>query len=351
MQESVERLRPRTIPELLDLAFSIYRQHFWLLLALSALFMVPAYLLNTVLSLMIGLTFGELISSLQRAATLDPSTLAQFNSLIALAQPLNLVQILINGIAYCWVVGTVGVGVADRLLGYQTGFRRLLAHGRKRFFSIAGSAFLVALIQLGALIPLFILLLIGLLAGVLTAIATTGAPSLAGFAIAASFACIALLVGLIPVLIIAARVVFAPYSAALEGVNFAASIGRSWQLSRGSVRRIMLFLVAITILEFGLRLALASSIIAILPLIATTLLAPIKQGMLVALYYDTRVRRESYDLDFALYRWRATAPPPPSLAGPASDPIPALADQRSQASNGNPTTSTTELPAERRPQR
>jgi len=104
-----------------------------------------------------------------------------------------------------------------------------------------------------------------------------------------------------------------PVVATVEGAGPIRSLARSWRLSTGSRWRVLGLLVLLIILQGVIGIVFAFVFLASFiadPLIRTVLQqaanlltsvvwAPVQWGTFTVLYYDTRVRREAYDLSLA----------------------------------------------------
>lgn len=202
-------------------------------------------------------------------------------------------------------------------------------------------SFLIGLIMLGIIILMYILAALCIAA---VFVATGGAEFLRNPTSAALvnptliFLSFLILLGVILIVVLMAfwlgvRFSIADLPVAMEsGISATQGIGRSWELTKGSVWRIFLILTVTSIMTLPIQVAVqlvvgifqeatlvlvsedsmsfivATYIIsAILGLISGILLLPLWQSMKAVIYYDLRSRREGLDLE--LRDWGDRLPP------------------------------------------
>lgn len=262
------RLRPLGLGEILDDVFRVYRRHFWLLLVLALLVALPSLLL----SIASGSAdqFGFLLTALPSIA--DPGRIA--------GQPLPpSPNLALLGVSYLVVIavlpfslGAITQAAVDLLQGNPVSVRSALSAVARRYWALLGLAAIYALISpLLICLPVFIWLLVRW-----------------------SVASVVLLA---------------------ERVGPVRALDRSWTLTRGSWWRmfgILLLIYLLTIVISGALSAFAFPFAVVVPFVpavvrgaivltAQTLAAAVVQPALylclALLYFDLRVRQESFDLD------------------------------------------------------
>ncbi|MGC2333253.1 MAG: glycerophosphoryl diester phosphodiesterase membrane domain-containing protein [Candidatus Acidiferrales bacterium] len=309
-------LRPLSLGELLDRTFSLYRKHFWVfvgIMAIPAAFMVPANIL--------------LLSAQGSFLTFSPGRPP------VLPAPGYIVGVILGyfgfmvvfGIVYSIAIGAATCAVADAYLGRPSTVRGSYARIRAKFWKLIGVVFNIALRVLG------ILLLILSVAG--------------GFALAVTFgtgvrsnplvvALMMLLFVFVYILALAFCVWFALRYAIsipvlmIENLGVLDTIRRSVFLTRGRRGHIFLGLLVATIIAYvgnflfqgpftiaamvdlmrGQWPFWLASTSAVAGAIGGAITGPIALIVTVLLYYDTRIRKEAFDLQFMISSLDRPAP-------------------------------------------
>jgi len=317
--EPVE-LRPLSLGELLDRTFRLYRDHFWLfvsIMAIPAAFSIPSQVLL--------LTFqGSMFNSAAQAPDRPPS--------------LPSVRIIIGGLVvyalffvifwtvYCLGVAASSSAVADVYLGRACTVRGSYAKIRGRFWRLIGVVFNVALRLLG----LFLLVLLAL-GGTVAAIGYFfgGARGSAVFGVIFGLALIsAYVAGIALCVYFALRYAVSVPVLIIENLGVFATIRRSVSLTRGRRGQIFLSLLVAGIIAaagtYVLQgpfmiatfvsalqghwppwLAFAS---AVAGAVGSALTGPVSMIAIVLLYYDSRIRKEAFDLQFMMASLDQRAP-------------------------------------------
>jgi hypothetical protein len=299
---TVMDLRPLSLAELLDRAFSLYRRHLWLFVGIMA---VPSA---------IGLIVGVLVEIINRT-TLGGFDQAAASPEQAIIFGATLVGGMILAMAVYFVVYTVALGaitlaVSEIYQGRMTTIRDVYAHMTPR---------------LGRLVLL--MLVMGLRAGLVFIGLTALAAVVSGLLAAATSPVVIPLVVLLAMLVGGAAAFFmflrwgvAVPALVLEERGASEAIRRSVELTRGRLGRVFLLVVCATIIAYAALMLfqgpfLAASIFAgpdtpaafwfaILGTVAGTVGAaftgPIMIVGLALLYYDARVRDEGLDLQLMM---------------------------------------------------
>ncbi len=330
-----ETLRPSTLGEILDRTAQLYRRNFWLFAGIGALPIGTIF----ALAILAGLVLAAAGAAV-RASNLPPSEGIAAIALVAVvAAPLYIAAAVFS------MGGLTQAAVATNR-GEKLTIRGALAAVRPQFWR-----YLWFLILQGIVVALIPCVIAGIVIGTLAYLA-----SLAGGGTAAGVA-----IGFVVFLIAVAAVGVIIWRVLGYSIGFAVcvaeqktawqSLERSWKLSQGSRGRIfVLFLLLIA-------LSIAASMIGYIPFMiivavaaaagngaqyATTalvvaeivnfvvnftlqaLLAPISWIALVLFYYDQRIRKEGFDIEWMMEQAGLTqlAPAPESagVSGPAAPP-------------------------------
>jgi hypothetical protein len=309
-------LRPLSLGELLDRAFSLYRRHFWLFVGIMAL---PSA---------IGLALNLLVELMNRsfaAPAPDPESLADAGQALALVGMMMIglvVGLLVYFAVYAVALGTITLAVSElyqeREVTIRAAYERLRPQvGRLVWLMLLMGTRLFAVVFLG-------LILVGVLSGVLGRL---GSPLLVPLVLVPGM----LLVGGLTLFMMLRWGVAVP-AAVLEDRGGSSAIERSIQLTRGRLGRVFVLVVLTTIIAYaailifqgpfwaGAALAGMESTAGFWILIGGTIMgaigqmftAPIMIVGLALLYYDARVREEGLDLQLMMAALDAGQPPHPA---------------------------------------
>lgn len=322
---------PLSLGDLLDRAFRLYRARFSLFVRTAALFLVPV-------SIVSGLLTGTFITDYLDALTAlgassgEPSEAALFRifgGMLGFGAGLfllGLISLLLNGIVTL-ALTSQGIGALHGESqtvgeGVRRAWRRFWPFVRMSILQIL--AYLAATI--GVLIPLGILFfLVIVVAGAVGMSLDTfdnAAGVVAFVGLGLLFLCgyvLALILIMLPTLYLSARWVVAVPALVNEEWGAREALRRSWALTAGNVRRsvgyvVLLWLVSALVVSFPVgifqqalvifltpsALGAATSISTAIGSLFSVLWVPFNVGAIVLLYYDLRVRKESYDLELRI---------------------------------------------------
>jgi hypothetical protein len=313
--ETVE-LRPLSLGELLDRTFTLYRSHFWLfvgIMAIPAAFVVPAQIL-----------IGSLQSSFMNVAPGRVPTLPSPGYIAGVFLG-YFALMLIFGIVYSIAVGATTCAVADSYLGRTSTVRGSYARIRAKFWKLMGVIFNITLRVMG--------ILLGVLAvgGGFVALIALSTPSARNPLVVASMFLVFIvfyLIALVFCVWFALRYAISIPVLMIEDLGILATIRRSVFLTRGRRGHIFLGLLVAGIIAYvGVFLfqgpfTIASMVAAFrghFPLwlascaavsgaIGSAVTGPISLIVTVLLYYDTRIRKEAFDLQFMMSSLDRPAP-------------------------------------------
>jgi hypothetical protein len=301
-------LRPLSLGELLDRTFTLYRNHFWVfvgIMAIPASFGIPVSYISLAFQ---GNSFSAAKPTLTPAPGLILGYIAGFFAFAILLM-------LVHSIALAAVTHAVSEAYLGRRSTVRDSYRSI--HGK--FWRLMGVILNVALRLFGLLVVVF------------AVIAGVGAVLIGALAVARGQAVVAaatvLLVLLLYILGLAAFVYLALRYAVsipalmIENLGVFATVRRSVQLTRGRRGQIFIaFLLAAIIGYVGFIVFQAPFTIATLialfrnhhlptwlALLASisgavggTVTGSISMIVLVLCYYDTRIRKEAFDLQFMM---------------------------------------------------
>ena len=273
-------LRPMTTGELLDRAFSLYRNNFALFAGIAVL---PALLKLVVefVQLQYMRTTTVQIFGMNR-------TVASVGGMTILFNLVYLFGVILASAATVYAVSMVHL---EKPASIGESYKAISPY----FLRLAGIFFLLILIAVGIAIPLVI------------------APAIAGGAMG-SFALMLLgmLVGGLVVLHLYVCLSLASAACVVEKTKILASLNRSMALTKGARGRIWLILLLYFVftLAFGIAIGIVMAVVGSVshsPFLATvigliaefmigTFIAPILTIPLVLVYYDQRIRKEAFDL-------------------------------------------------------
>lgn len=265
------RLRPLGLGDVLDEIFRVYRQRFWLLAALSLLPQLPVLAAQVLSGQADQLAFSYSVFT----------NLANPNAITALAPPtLNVASILLGYVLILAMLPFLVASVPAAVVGIVTGEKvTVLSTVRtvgRRYFPLLGLALLYAMVAL----PLSLLLC----------------------------------VGWVPLVFLLVRWCVAVPAMLAERTGPAGALGRSWDLTRDGFWRLLGVLGVMLVLYYVVSsvlgtITVGAILVPLLPPVVRGVLAltvsylagglvyPVVSLCLVLVYFDLRVRRESFDLD------------------------------------------------------
>ncbi|HYY72994.1 MAG TPA: hypothetical protein VE778_05325 [Candidatus Bathyarchaeia archaeon] len=279
-------LRPLSLGEILDRTFSLYRKNFLLFAGITA---IPQLL---VLALRLAQTVF-LFPAGRRSVPADQLQTVPSGSLIAFGLIGALVGIVVYLVAYLFAQGGTVFAVSELYLGRTTTIGASLGRMRGQLGSLFGVILLNGLAVGGA----FILLVI-------------------------------------PGIYVACRLLTCVPAALLEDLGPRSSLERSWALTkdyagRGFVINLLYFVLAyaaafLFTLPFAVAIALSaknpealrmwSALSHVGEFVGEVLVSPILTIATAVFYYDLRVRKEAFDLQFMMNPTGPIAPGTPGVA-------------------------------------
>ncbi len=323
-------LRPLTLGEILDRTAQLYRTNFPLFAGIFAVYSGAALVLNL---LQIGLKAWVIGANTSTGATILSGLFGLLELLLVFLFAGAAIAALNRAVAW------VHLGEPATIHGaYASILPRL---GRYLWLMFIVAFFLYA--------PLFVLLIligfgIALVPGGLSAFSNPSDPSSA-MAIAGIFLVVILL--LLPwiayVIFMALRYSLAVPACVVEDLKARKAIRRSIELSKGARGRIFVLGLLVLVIEIGLT-ALAQgffviwaikhpaqtlpvwmqSLQQVLVFFTGTFVGPIYATGLALFYYDQRIRKEGYDIEWMMQAAGLTVPEPVTEAPVAAEPLAAV---------------------------
>ncbi len=336
-------LRPLTLGEILDRTAQLYRSHFWLFAGIASVNSGARLLLNL---LQIG-----------GAELLRADHLLKY--IIALGVLAAVIQILVS-----FVIGGIAAAANNRAVAWLHLGEPATIRGA--YSSIlprtARYAWLMVIITVKILLPMLVVYVasvIGLVflirpaarAAAHGGAGATPAPDPSGSLLAIAGAFVFFI--LISACVVYAVLMFLRYSLAIaasvvEDLKARQAIRRSIQLSKGSRGRIFLLLLLVGVIYLGLiavtqlaffmmairhgQLSAGAQVVQQLVIFLTdTFIGPIYATGLTLFYYDQRVRKEGYDIEWMMQAAGLSPAPQAELAAAPSAPDAPLPDQTEHA--------------------
>ena len=281
MQPALEpalRLRPLGFGELLDEIFRVYRRYFWLLVAISLVLALPTLVIQILGGQADQVGFSlNLLSNLGNLARLEGVNGPP-------ADPISFLLLYLVTVALApFVAGAITLAVVGIELGRPVTLSYCLLGALRRYLPLLGQGLLyLPLLLIAPCLPLFLWIFVR-------------------WSVA------------VPALV-------------TEGIGPVQALGRSWQLTRDNWWRLFGILLVVYLLAsaassvlggFALPIAIlvpfvSQTVRGAIALTASTvgsaLVTPVEYLCIVLLYFDLRIRKESFDLDELARRAAEAAP-------------------------------------------
>ena len=298
------RFRSLSVGELLDAVFSLYRRNFMLIAAISAIVQVPYSLLQYIVFEVAG--YSALQSRLQGAQQAlqnpnQPPTTEQIQNLLGIAGNILVIAGILALVAVFIVqplaTAATARAVSDRYLDRETSIGSSYRAALRR---------LLPLIVQSLILTGVFLLIFGLAAVLVTVLGIAGGPSTIPVDV------IVILAVVVVAVLLYVRTSLAAPAIVLEQLSGWRGLRRSWSLVRGLFWRIFGILLLVLIIRViiggivGALLGLAGSaldtngqliVTDVAGTIANVFVSPIAYIAVTLLYYDTRIRKEGFDIE------------------------------------------------------
>lgn len=324
----ISRLRPRSVQEILDQAFRLYRRYFFTFLAITAVVFVPVNMAVQLLN--VALQGNN--ATLQRSTLSNPS----FSSSGTLNQELIAILVLsvlliglgiIGGLLQYLSQGALTSAVADSHLDRPVSFGGAYRAMLKRVGPLLGAIGLQILIGIGIFLPAIALFLLSIAS-------LAGDSSGAGTGLA--FICLGfllLLIGFIFYAYIAVRITVIVPVIMVEHLGPVQALRRSWQLVQGYWWRTVALVIVLSLLSAVISAGpaylltllvgmatgsfdpvLTAAVTGLVTVITEALFIPLSLTAYTLYYFDLRVRKEGFDIETAVSQ-RYSYPGGPAVQG------------------------------------
>jgi hypothetical protein len=334
MDATTPRLRPMSITDLIDAVFRIYRRHFLTFIGIVALLFVPMLLLQMTATWVFGQAIlTDILDLMTELPSFNPETDSfgdlPLDNLFAF-YGISLALGLLQGLIMLPLINSAITNAVDHdYHGQHPSMLGAYKLGGWRIFSVLAGNLLVAILSLLLyIVPLGLFLGMTVLIG--AAIGASGEDPGALFGVLLLFL---FFVGFIVVLLIAALIslcfAFVIPAIVVERRDPFSAIGRSWSLVTSVFWRVLgaavlLFLLSLIFQAMALvmggfigaifnqidQYAISQTLSLLVGYSLDLLLLPLFMITYTLLYFDTRIRKEGYDLHMQMQQ-----PDTPEQAG------------------------------------
>lgn len=328
----ISRLRPRSVQEIIDQAFRLYRRYFFTFLAITAIVFVPVNLSVQLMSVALEGSSTSLQRSTIPGSSLDASE--NLNQTVVLLIVLLLVFMgltVLGALLQYLSQGALTAAVADSHLDRPVSFGRAYRTMLKHVGPLLGTIGLQILLGIGIFLPtivVFVLAIASMTTGDLDAIST-------GFI----FVCLAFLVMFVTFIFYAyvfVRLAVMVPALMVENLGPVQAFRRSWQLVQDYWWRTLALVLVLGLINAVISLGPAylvtglvalliqsldpvalSAVTGVMTVIMEALFIPLSLTCYTLYYFDLRVRKEGFDLETALnQRYASPGGPPAPQGGP-----------------------------------
>jgi len=306
-------LRPMGLGEILDLAFRLYRKNFITLIGIAAIVNLPLLFLQAIAAF---LALPADFSALSRT----PGNFNSYSGLLIFYGAYVIIS-LITVIANVFEAGAMAAAVSARYLGRDITIKQAYGQSLRKWFRLLVASILVGLISLIFVAPIILFVAVSVFGSFI------GDQAASAFAAIASLCmCLGMIV-LLPVWIyLMIRFSFYSQAIVLENLGTRTGLARSWRLVKNSFLRVLGIVVLLAILVYILTvvpaLLIQFAVTALAPtsfalttiassasnIIISILISPIQLAVMTLLYYDLRIRKEGFDLQFQMQQSDSTLP-------------------------------------------
>jgi hypothetical protein len=322
----ISRLRPRSVVEILDQAFRLYRKHFLTFLAITAVIFVPVNALVQAATVALQGTTNELATGSSSFSS-TPSN-EQFITVFILAGLLIILGV-VGGLLQYLSQGALTAAVADSYLERPVSFSGAYRTMSQHIGPLLGAIGLQVLIAIGIFAPIALIAFLAVLAA-----GNSGSDSGATAGICLAFCLIVPAFALYAY--VSVRLSVAVPAIMVESLGPRQGLRRSWGLILNSWWRTagLLFLLGIfnyiisvgpaalitgiaVIVTKSLDPVVINSISGAVAVLAAMFYIPLQLITMTLYYFDLRVRKEGFDLETAMQQRYWPQQPLPAGAGAA----------------------------------
>lgn len=306
-----ESLRPLTLGEVLDRTAQLYRRNFLLFAGVAAL---PIGVMIAI-GILAGVFVAAAATALKGSSSLNPIAILALVALIAITLPLYIA-------AYVYSTAGLTQAAVSANRGEKLTIRAALASGRARFWTYLWFLVLQGLVVAG--VPFAAA---GGVAGVLFSVVKLTNGGVAAGVAAGFFVFLVFGAAVVVVVWLALSFSLGMAVCVVEQKTAWDSLVRAWKLSRGTRGRIFVMFLLVIVLTMvvsmiayipfliivgvitaaghsaqtaAVAMAVAEIINVIVNFTLQTLLTPVAWIALVLFYYDQRVRKEGFDIEWMM---------------------------------------------------
>jgi hypothetical protein len=323
----ISRLRPRSIGEILDQAFRLYRRHFLTFIAIIAVVHVPLQLaLHLATAFLVGGLQNDILNGDLSSGSFTTSRTNDLFTYLGIIEAVTIVLTLIYALLQQLSQAALTTEVANSHLDKPVSFR----DGYRQMFSRLGPVLGVIFLQLGIVIAIF-LPVIALLALTFTATISSvlsQSSNDSGIFPLFCFSCLLIIPTSALLAYVYIRISLVTPVVMVESLGPVQTIRRSWELVRNYWWRTFALFLLLAVLGYVVQAgptALIQAIVGIfvprdfvvqqvvsgvVSVFTTLVYIPIQLIAMTLYYFDLRVRKEGYDIETALTQ-RYTMPPSP----------------------------------------
>ena len=331
----ISRLRPRTVAEILDQAFRLYRRYFLVFVGIIAIVVVPLQLAQQIIAAFLvgGLTNYEenLISSDFSNSTATSTVnemFAYMGVLGGLSIIIGIVAALLQSLAQGALTGEVANSHLDKPVSFGDAYRQMLS----RLGPLLGVIFLQLGIFILILLPIILLATLSFAIGLSSAASdNSGGGAFLGLF---CFSCLLIIPAGALLAYVFIRLFVVTPVVMVEHLGPMQALRRSWELVKNYWWRTFAIYIVLAILAYVVQagpafvvqfivaiftprdLVLQQVISGMVTVFTTLFFIPIQLIAITLYYFDLRVRKEGYDLETAVQqRYYPPQPQQPAWSG------------------------------------
>jgi len=346
----ISRLRPRSVGEILDQAFRLYRRHFLTFISIIAVVVVPLQLSQQIITVLLLGRFTDFETGTITGGFSTNTSPATYNEMFSyigiltgLSLIISLITALLQSLAQGALTGEVANSHLDKPVSFSDAYRQMFA----RLGPLVGVIFLQAGILMLVLLPIILLFVISFSVSIGSALSSNSNSSAGIIGVCLPCFLIIPAIGLLAYIFV--RLTVVTPAVMVEKLGPVEALRRSWDLVKNFWWRTFALALVLAVLSYVVQAGPAfvvQSIVTIftprnfmlqqvvsgvVTVLTTVLFVPIQMIAITLYYFDQRVRKEGYDIEAALTQ-RYTLPPSPAWAGagygqpnPTSPTMPPLA--------------------------
>ena len=306
-----ETFRPSTLGEILDRTAQIYRRNFWLFAGVAALPIGTVFAITAIG----GALFGTAAVTFRTTSLASPPAIGLIVLVVLIAAPVYIAAVVFSSAG-------LTEAAASTYRGEKITIRGAFASVRPRFWR-----YLWFIILQGIVVALIPAAIAGAVIGVLIFLGTIAGAGTAGSVAVGFLAVMAVIAAVVVIFLLVLGYSISLPVCVLERKSAWDSLQRGWRLSKGTRGRIFVMFLLVMALAMAVSMisAIPSMIIiftsaaggsqpatgsvafivaeltrAIFDLVLQVALTPISAIALVLFYYDQRIRKEGFDIEWMM---------------------------------------------------